>query len=47
MGKFANSPDEVNRAALRAWQEDGCEGPEPEMSMQGAYLGPQAVRSQQ
>jgi hypothetical protein len=40
MGKFANSPDEFYRAELKAWHEGGCEGPEPEMSLQGAYLGP-------
>jgi hypothetical protein len=40
MGKFANSPEEFYRVAYAAWVEGGREGPEPEMGMQGAYLGP-------
>lgn len=40
MGKFGNSPEEIDRCAYEAWQESGCEGPPPEPTMQGAYLGP-------
>lgn len=40
MGKFANSPEELYRVAYDTWVADGREGPEPEMGMQGAYLGP-------
>lgn len=40
MGKFANSPEEMWRMEMDAWRAGGCEGPEPQMSSQGMYIGP-------
>ena len=40
MGKFGNSPKEMYHSAYSAWEANGREGPEPEMTMEGAYIGP-------